>query len=94
MYISRTPEHKEQLSLIANDPIIKPLIDNIVNDISNKGIVIANTLNIREKPTKDSTDIGDLHKGDIVDILNYVDGWYYISIDSRVGWASKQYIIV
>ena len=63
-------------------------------DISNKGVVIANTLNIREKGTKDSTDIGDLHKGDIVDILNYVDGWYYISIDSRVGWASKQYIIV
>lgn len=66
---------------------------NIVYDIANKGTVIANTLNIREKPTKDSTDIGDLHKGDIVDILNYVDGWYYISIGNKQGWASKNYIV-
>lgn len=51
------------------------------------------SLFIRSKPISTSKDIGHLHDGDIVTILDEMDGFYYIRLsDGTKGYSSTQFI--
>lgn len=62
--------------------------DNNGRDI---GIVNAGSLNVREEPNFTSKSIKILRKGDIVEILNEIDGWYHIA-DPCIGYCKTEFI--
>lgn len=63
--------------------------DNSSNDKSViKNIVTASELNIRKSYTTRSEIVGKLSKGECVDILGYIDGWYLIDR----GYISEKYV--
>jgi len=61
--------------------------------INVKGLCIANKLNIREKPDISSAVIGQLKKGDIVEVYNDLGEWLQIFNNGQHrGFVVKQYI--
>ncbi len=59
-----------------------------------KGKVNAGTLNIRKKPDLNARVIGQLKRGDIIDVLNELDEWYQIILKNKKegGYVYKKYI--
>lgn len=51
--------------------------------------VTADVLNIRAAPTTSSADIGDLHKGEAVEVAQFNDSWYKLA--GRDGYIAAQY---
>lgn len=105
--------HGLDLSFIDNYEGLKAKVDNVIENAvpaSKKftpphesyafaGVVNTNSsdLNVREKPSKDSSVIGKLPKGTFVSVY-YIDGysdWYkiYCSACDLSGYVSSQYII-
>ncbi|QZY56583.1 C40 family peptidase [Crassaminicella profunda] len=65
---------------------------NKEKDLIKKGIVTANTLNIREQPDLTMGTIGKLYKGTQVTIIDKKAEWYAINVDNRQGWVHSDYI--
>jgi len=62
---------------------------------SNVGVVVgAGLLNIRSGPDTGSSRIGFLKDGDVVTIVEKLDGWYKISLHGTYGYVSSAYISV
>ncbi|MBS4194792.1 N-acetylmuramoyl-L-alanine amidase [Lederbergia citri] len=59
---------------------------------TNKGMVIADHLNIRSEPTLTGSVIGNLQMGDEVVILDHEDDWLEIEYASGSAWVSSSYI--
>ena len=53
-------------------------------------------MNVREKPTKNSTSIGKLHNNDVVLVLHMYDdpnnGWTHIATAQGTGWIMTNYL--
>ena len=59
-----------------------------------KARVTAEALNIREGPGSDYKVLGQVHRGDVVEILaqNSDGSWYKIQFEKLVGWVSAAYV--
>lgn len=59
-----------------------------------KGIVIANKLNIRKGPSVGESKIDFLNKGVDIEIVESEDNWYKVkSEEKETGWVSEEYIL-
>lgn len=63
-------------------------------NVKTLGKVTANVLNIRELPSSSSKILGKLDTGNVVQILDKVDGWYKISYYYRKQVSSDKYDVV
>lgn len=62
-------------------------------DLLKKGIITADTLNVRKEPNIDSGIITTLSKKDEITIINTENEWYEISVDKeKKGWIHKDYV--
>lgn len=61
---------------------------------ASKGIVTADSLNVREKPSLNANTIGKLKKGAEVAVLSQSNGWAEISFAGKKAWASSQFLKV
>ena len=59
-----------------------------------KGVVTADTLNVRDEAGKNGNAIGKVSGGDSVDIIGEENGWYKIDLDGQVGYVYSDYIEV
>ncbi len=68
--------------------------NNGVSTNDNRGVVIANSLNVRAEPGAQSDVVGKLNKSDVVLLLERTpDGWLRVEFHSgRQGWVSSKYI--
>lgn len=57
-----------------------------------KAKVNTNLLNVREKPSVSSTNVGQLKKGKVVTISQEKDGWSKILFGKSYGWVSSKYL--
>ena len=57
-----------------------------------RAVVIANSLNIRDRPRIDAPKVTDpLPKGTVVEVLDSANGWSQVEIKTR-GWVSSRYL--
>lgn len=61
---------------------------------SQVGIVIGDEINVRKSPSTSSQVLDQLPKGAQVSILSSSDGWYKVSRDGIVGWASSEFVSI
>ncbi|SHJ93127.1 C40 family peptidase [Paramaledivibacter caminithermalis] len=62
-------------------------------DFIKKGIVNADTLNVRKEPSTDSDIIGNLPQKSEVTIVHIQDDWYQIAINKeKKGWIHRDYV--
>jgi len=56
--------------------------------------ISSGVLNIREKPSMDSLDLGDLRSGDVVTATDYQNGWLLVnvSVETAQGWVAAEYL--
>jgi N-acetylmuramoyl-L-alanine amidase len=59
---------------------------------SKQGIITDNTLNVRTSPSLQSTVLGVLNKGDVVEVTGSVSGWYEIRFGGVQAWVSESYL--
>lgn len=55
------------------------------------GIVNVDVLNVREQPDIKSKSVKVLRKGDVVEILNEIDGWYDLAYPNN-GYCKTDFI--
>jgi uncharacterized protein YgiM (DUF1202 family) len=94
---------REPVRYITNDGIIESdtlndVIDNTINEMSEtiykKGIVNTLNLNFRKEQSVNSDIICILKKDNIVEILDEIDEWYFISFEKEEGFVKKEFIEV
>ncbi len=69
----------------------KAIADSVIIEV--KGRVNAGILNIRKKPDIKSKVLGQLKRGDIVDVFNVIEDWYQIVLsDKTAAYVSKKYV--
>ncbi|MGY5265999.1 N-acetylmuramoyl-L-alanine amidase [Paraclostridium bifermentans] len=90
-------EYQDKLASGIYEGIKKYLQDNIILDgklsnIINTGIVTSETLNVRSGCGTQYSIVGQLLKGDKVDIVEKLDGWYRIKYNGIYGYISSKYI--
>lgn len=61
---------------------------------SDKGVVTANNLNVRSEPSLSGQVVGQLQKGQEVNIYERQDEWSQIFFQNKTAWVSSQYIAV
>ncbi|MCT4565613.1 MAG: SH3 domain-containing protein [Maledivibacter sp.] len=62
-------------------------------DLLKKGMITADTLNVRKEPDIDSGIIATLSKKDEITIINTENEWYEISVDKeKKGWIHRDYV--
>ncbi|MGA9224974.1 MAG: SH3 domain-containing protein [Mesobacillus sp.] len=59
-----------------------------------KGVVTADSLNVREKPSTTAKTIGSLKRGAEVSIFSQSNGWAEITYSGRKAWVSDQFLKV
>ncbi|MCR8850566.1 SH3 domain-containing protein [Rossellomorea sp. SC111] len=59
-----------------------------------KGISISDNITVTKDQGSNSTSIGVINKGMIIDIIREVEGYYYIKLNSQYGWAPSSSIIL
>ena len=61
--------------------------------LSEKAVVLANRLNLRESPKKRGKVIGTLKADQVVEVEERQDnGWVEVKIDNEVGWVASEYL--
>jgi N-acetylmuramoyl-L-alanine amidase len=59
---------------------------------SSIGTVTTSSLRVRESPSEGSSILGILQKGETVNIIGSISGWYEIKYNSGNAWVSEEYI--
>ncbi|MEH7887162.1 SH3 domain-containing protein [Bacillus sp. JJ1609] len=59
-----------------------------------KGVVTADSLNVREKPSTNAKTIGSLKRGAEVSIFSQSNGWAEITYSEKKAWVSDQFLKV
>ena len=54
--------------------------------------VTVNSLNLREKATSSSRMVDGLIKGQVLEVLEELDGWYKVKADGKIGYVSADYV--
>jgi N-acetylmuramoyl-L-alanine amidase len=62
------------------------------NSENKQGIITDNALNIRTSPSLQSSVLGVLNKGDLVEVTGSVSGWYEIRFGGGKAWVSESYV--
>lgn len=57
-----------------------------------QGIITDNALNVRNSPSLQSSVLGVLNKGDMVEVSGSVSGWYEIVFGNEKAWISESYV--
>jgi len=70
------------------------IVAEFVEQLIKRGVVIANILNIRSLPNKDSDKIGQLTKDIEVEIIDEIEGWYKIKLKDGVGYVFQEFITI
>ena len=91
-----TKKLKKTANKVTEEKLIELGFSNV--PLSNKRIVIATKLNVREKPTKKSRSFGYLEFGNLVTVIRKRKNWTFVefkSYDSQAslkGWVFTRYI--
>ena len=89
------PLDKMRDRLLYSDRENENISESVIEDseeLNNLGIVTANKLNIRFKPSITATKVSNpLEKGTLLDIIEESGDWYKVKVNIS-GWVSKKYV--
>lgn len=69
-------------------------IQSVINQYSNLGIVkVSGYLNMRKNPQTGEQVVGKLMDGSACEVLEALDGWYYVTSGGIEGYVSADYVI-
>ena len=54
---------------------------------------VSSYLNVRDFPNVDARKIGEVHSGDVFEVLDFQNGWYKINYQDQMGWISSDYAV-
>ncbi len=77
---------------VASNPTIEPVLPSISQGgdalTGKSGVINASIVNVRKEPTTESQSIGQLSRGELVQLLQKKDDWYYVKTDKTQGWVA------
>lgn len=99
-----TMESNENVEAIALNPVAAAAneeeakrleaIEAVIDSYSNLGIVtVTGYLNMRETPESEDAVVGKLMDGSACEILETLDGWYYVTSGGIEGYISSDYVL-
>lgn len=66
---------------------------DFIEESDGKAVITGNNVNVRSRPDLKSSIIGQMNKGDLVELKDKFDGWFCVVPNSNCfGWVKEEYI--